>query len=47
MDKQTFLEILEASLLAFDGVSQEEIVNLGITKKNAQIGIKFYEYLNK
>ena len=44
MNKEQFCEILQTALLYFEGMPQEEILNL-ICKKHALIGIKLVEFL--
>ena len=48
MDKETFCWIFESALLAFDGVSLEDMVkNYGIQPKLATAGIKLTKYLKE
>ena len=46
MDRGDFYEVLESALLAFDEVSEEELIkNYGLDRANSRIGIKLYNYL--
>lgn len=46
MNKETFLEVLQASLLAYDGVSVQELCSqYGISRKIALAGFNLTEYL--
>jgi len=45
MDKNTFVEVLQASLLYFDGITEQELIKLGLAPKSVQIGIKLCDYL--
>ncbi len=45
MDKQTFVEILECALLHFDGVSEQELIEYGLTPELARVGRQLCSYL--
>lgn len=46
MDKETFSEILEVSLLAFDGMTQKEIMeNWDVSLEVIKIGMSLGNYL--
>jgi hypothetical protein len=48
MDKQTFLRILEAALLNWDGVAEQELIHYhGINTHTARAGVKLREYLQQ
>lgn len=45
MEKTEFLMLLQAALLAFDGVSEQEIIEDGIPKQYAAAGARLVNYL--
>jgi len=45
MEKTEFLMLLQAALFAFDGDSEQEIINKGIPKQYATAGVRLVDYL--
>jgi len=45
MDKETFCWILQCSLLAFDEMTKQEMVEIGASERDAEAGIKLCNYL--
>lgn len=45
MEKNEFVWILQSALLSFDGMKEEEIIELGVEPKMAKAGIKLCNYL--
>ena len=45
MEKTEFLMLLQAALFAFDGNSEQEIINKGIPKQYATAGVRLVNYL--
>ena len=48
MNREDFNEVLESALLAFDEVSEEELVkNFGLDRVNSKLGIKLCNCLKE
>ncbi len=48
MNREDFNEVLESALLAFDEVSEEELVkSCGLDRANSKLGIKLCNYLKE
>jgi len=45
MNKNDFILILEATLLSFEGITQNQLILNGMTNFQANAGIKLCEYL--
>jgi len=45
MNKTQFMEILQASLLSFEGISEAELIKNGLTPECVNIGISLCNYL--
>ena len=45
MEKNEFLMLLQAALFAFDGVSEEEIIQNGLPKQYVEAGVRLVNYL--
>ena len=45
MEKTEFLMLLQAALFAFDGVSEEEIIQNGLPKQYVEAGVRLVNYL--